>query len=113
MLSPVQGTTPSLLAAWAVNVGAAVVSSVVVLLLKDAFKDALVALGGTQLLSRKAAIDGVVTREVSAGSARAAVLFDNPMGDPTDAGSCAQIEGNKTPSVSKAISTIIYLMKAY
>lgn len=45
--------------------GAAVVSSIVVLLLfKDVFTDALVALGGVQLSERKDDIEGVVIKDV-------------------------------------------------
>ncbi len=85
--------------------GAAVVSSTVVLLFRDVFIDALVALGGVQLFERKDDIEGVVIKDVCAGSANGAAFSDN------NKGSAAHIEGNRPPRAIKAISTIIYLME--
>jgi hypothetical protein len=73
--------------------------------------EALVALGGIQLLLRKAAIDGVVVREVCAGSAKGAVLSDNPTGAERLDSCCAHIKGIRPQRAIKAISTIIYLME--
>lgn len=91
--------------------GTAVVSSLDVVLFNEVFAEAFNALGGIQLFDRNAAIEGVVVKAVSAGSSNGARFFDNPTGvDRLDA-CCAHIVDVRLQRASKAISTIIYLMK--
>ncbi len=82
------------------------------LLFNDVFTEAFNALGGTQLFERKDDIEGVVIKDVSAGSANGAGLVDNPTGVERDDSCCAHIEGIRLQRANKAISAIIYLMEA-
>lgn len=87
-------------------------SSLEVVLFNEVFIDAFNALGGTQLFERNAAIEGVVVKAVAAGFPKGARFLDNPTGvERLDVVGAAHIEGIRLQRASKAISTIIYLMK--
>ncbi len=87
-------------------------NSVVLLLFNEVFIEAFRALGGIQLFERKDDIEGVVIKDVSAGSANDADFSDNPTGVERLDSCCAHIEGIRLQRASKAISAIIYLMVA-